>query len=54
MENTNAHRIVMRKPLRKQQLGRLRKRQEDNVKMVLREIGCKDGKLLEVSQDCVS
>jgi hypothetical protein len=38
-EKRNAYRIVVGKPEGKRQLGRLRRKWEDNVKMELREIG---------------
>jgi hypothetical protein len=39
-EKRNACRVLMGKPEGKRPLGRPRCRQEDNIKMDLREIGC--------------
>jgi hypothetical protein len=36
----NAYRTLVGKSLAKQQLGRLRRRWEDTIKMYLREAGC--------------
>jgi hypothetical protein len=38
----NAYRILVRKPLRKCPLGRLRRRWEDDIKMYHVEVCCKD------------
>jgi len=38
-----AYRILVWKPLGKLPLGRLSRRWEGNINMVLKEIGCEDG-----------
>jgi hypothetical protein len=48
----NEYKISVRKPLVEHSLTRQwGRRWEDNIKMVLREMGCEDGKWLEVVQD---
>jgi hypothetical protein len=44
----NACRILVEKHPGKQQLKRLRRRWEDNIKMKLGEIGYEDGRKMEV------
>jgi hypothetical protein len=43
--------ILVRKPEGKQPMGRLRRRWEDNIKMVLREVGCRGMDWIELAQD---
>jgi len=45
------HRVLVGKPLGKRQLGKLRRRWEDNIKMDLQEVGggCEDW--MELAQD---
>jgi hypothetical protein len=38
-ERISAYRVVVRKPERRRQLGRLRRRWENNIKLDLREAG---------------
>jgi len=49
----NAHKILVRKPEGKKLLGRSKCRWEDNIRMVLREIGCEDVDWIHLSQDRV-
>jgi hypothetical protein len=39
-ELRNAHRIIVRKPEGKRLLARCRNRQDDNIKMDIKHIGC--------------
>jgi len=39
-ERKSVYRVLVRKPEGKRQLGRLRRRWEDNIKMHLQEVGC--------------
>jgi hypothetical protein len=48
-----SYRILEGNPPGKRPLGRSRKRWEDNVKMDLREVGCEDGKWIELALDRV-
>jgi hypothetical protein len=50
-EGRGVHVVVVGKPERKRQLGRLRRRWEDNIKMDLQEVvgGC--GDWMELAQD---
>jgi hypothetical protein len=50
-EGRGVHRVLVGKPERKRQLGRPRRRWEDNIKMDLLEVGgdCKDW--MELAQD---
>jgi hypothetical protein len=45
--------ILVANPEWKRLLGRPRCRWEDNIKMDLMEIGCEDGRCMELAQDCV-
>jgi hypothetical protein len=47
----NAYKILVGKPEVKRSLGRPRRRWEDNIKMVLREIGCGGMDWIDVAQD---
>ena len=41
----------MRTPEGERPLGRQRRRWEDNIKMVFREVGCDPGELLDLAED---
>jgi hypothetical protein len=45
------YRVLVRKPERKRPLGRPRRRWEDNIKMVLQEVGCGGMNLIELAPD---
>ena len=45
------YRILVGKPERKRQLGRKRRRWEDNIKMDLQEVGCGDMDWIELAED---
>jgi hypothetical protein len=45
------HRVLLGKPEGKRQLGRPRRRWEDNIKMDLQEVGWGCGDLMELAQD---
>jgi hypothetical protein len=42
-ERRGVYRILVEKPEGKRQLGRYRRRWEDNIKMDLQEVGCRVG-----------
>jgi hypothetical protein len=50
-EKTNAYRLLMRKPERKRQLGRLRRRWVDNITTDLGEVGWGDVDWIGLAQD---
>jgi hypothetical protein len=50
-EKRSAYRILVGKPEGKRQLGRPRRRWEDNIKMDLREIGWGDMDWIDLAQD---
>jgi hypothetical protein len=50
-EKRNAYRILVGKPEGKRQLGRPRRRWEDNIRMDLREIGWSGMDWINVAQD---
>jgi hypothetical protein len=50
-EKRNAYRIFVGKPEGRRPLGRPRRRWVDNIKMVLREIGCDGVDWVDVAQD---
>jgi hypothetical protein len=52
-ETRNAYRSLVKKPLEKQCLGRPIRKQKDNMKMECREIGCEDGRRMELAQEWV-
>jgi hypothetical protein len=52
-EKRNAYRILVGKPERGRRLGRPRHRWEDNIKMVLREIGWGGMDWIDLAQDRV-
>jgi hypothetical protein len=41
------------KPVGKCPLVRLRRIWDDNIKMVLKKVGCEDEKCMELAEDCV-
>ena len=45
------YRGLVRKPVRKRPLGRPRRREEDNIKMDLQEVGMGCGDWIELAQD---
>ena len=50
-ERNQGHRVLVGKPEGKRQLGRPRRRWEDNIKMDLQEVGGGGGKWMELAQD---
>jgi len=52
-EGRVVHRVLVGRPEGKRPLGRSRRRWENNIKMDLRETGCKDGKWMKLVQDRV-
>ena len=50
-EGRGVHRILVGKPEGKRPLGRPRRRWEDNIKMVLQEVGGSCGDWMELAQD---
>jgi len=50
-ESRIVYRALMGKPERKRQLGRPRRRWEDNIKMDLQEMGCGVMDWIELAQD---
>ena len=50
-ERRGVHRVLVGKPEGKRQLGRLRHRWEDNIKMDLQEVGSGGVDWIEVAQD---
>jgi hypothetical protein len=47
----NAYRIPMGIPLRKISIDKLKGKYDNNINMDLREIGCDDGRWMELSHD---
>ena len=47
----NAYRVLVGKPEGKRPLGRSRRRWEDNIKIVLREVGCDPGDWIDFAED---
>jgi len=47
----DVYRVLVGKPEGKRQLGRLRLRWEDNIKMDLQEVGCGSMDWIELAQD---
>jgi hypothetical protein len=45
------HRILVSKPGGKSQLGKLRRRWEDNIKLDLQEVGCGGMDWIDLAQD---
>jgi hypothetical protein len=50
-EKRSAYRILVGRPEERQQLGRLRHRWEDNIKMALQEVGWEGMDWIELAQD---
>ena len=50
-ERRSEYRVLVGKPEGKRQLGRPRRRWEDNIKMDLQEVGCGDMDWIELAQD---
>ena len=50
-EGRGVHKVLVRKPEEKRQLGRPRLRWEDNIKMDLEEVGRGCGDWMELAQD---
>jgi hypothetical protein len=50
-QERKVHRVLVGKPERKRPLGRPRRRWEDNIKMVLQEVGGGHGDWIELAQD---
>ena len=50
-EGRGVHRVLVGKPEGKRQLGRPRRRLEDNIKMDLQEVGRGCGDWMELAQD---
>jgi hypothetical protein len=50
-EKRGVHRALVGKPEGKRQLGRPRRRWEDNIKMDLQEVGCGGMDWIELAQD---
>ena len=50
-QSRNAYRVLMGKPEGKRPLGRPRRRWDDNIKMVLREVGCNPGDCIHLAED---
>ena len=50
-EGRDVHRVLVGKPEGKRPMGRPRRRWEDNIKMVLQEVGGGGGNCMELAQD---
>jgi len=50
-ESSGVYRVLVGKPEGKRPLGRHRRRWEDNIKMVLQEVGCGGVDWIELAQD---
>jgi hypothetical protein len=50
-ERRGIYRVLVEKPEGKRPLGRPRRRWEDNIEMVLQEVGCGDMDGIELAQD---
>ena len=50
-EGRDLYRGLVRKPERKSQLGRPRRRWEDNIKLDLQEVGCEGMDWIDLAQD---
>ena len=51
VQNRGVNRVLVGKPEGKKQLGRPRRCWEDNIKMDLQEVGCRDMSWVELAQD---
>ena len=50
-DRSGVYRVLVGKPEGKRQLGRARRRWEDNIKMDLEEVGCGGMDWIELAQD---
>jgi hypothetical protein len=50
-ERRGAYRVLVGNPKGKRPLGRLRRRWEDNIKMDLQEVGCRDMDWTDLAQN---
>jgi hypothetical protein len=50
-EGRGVYRVLVGKPERRRQLGRPRRRWEDNIRMYFREVGCGCVDWMELAQD---
>jgi hypothetical protein len=50
-ESRGVYRVLVGKPKEKRPLGRPRRRWEDNIKVDLQEVGCRDTDWIELAQD---
>ena len=50
-QSRHAYRVLVGKPEGKRPLERPRRRLEDNIKMVLRVVGCDHGELIDHAED---
>ena len=50
-ERRGVHRVLVEKPEEKRQLGRSRRRWEDNINMDLQEVRCGGTDLIDLAQD---
>ena len=50
-ERRDVYRVLVGKPEGMRQLGRTRRRWEDNIKMDLQEVGCRGMDWIELAQD---
>jgi hypothetical protein len=50
-ERRGVHRVLVGKPDGKRPLGKPRRRWEDNIKMVLQELGCESIDWIDLAQD---
>ena len=51
--NPEIHRVLVGRPEGKRSLERLRRREGDNIKMNLRDVGCDTGDWINLAQDRV-
>jgi len=51
VERRGLYRVLVGRPEGRRPLGRPRRRWEDNIKMVLQEVGCGDVDRIELAQD---
>jgi hypothetical protein len=50
-ERRGVYRVLVGKPEGKRSLGRPRRKWEDNIKMVLQEVGCESMECIDVARD---